>query len=176
MRFPAEPFRIKVVEPLRRVSHEERSRLIREAGLNIFSVPADSIYVDLLTDSGTSAMSDRQWAGLMMGDESYAGSRNFFHFQATVREIFGYRHIIPTHQGRVAENLLFSTVLKPGDVVPNNIHFDTTRANVEHQRAEAVDLVIDEGLNPVANHPFKGNLDPAKLERVLREHAGKGPM
>ena len=167
MKFPAEPFRIKVVEPLRRVTREERERLIAEAGLNIFSVPADSIYVDLLTDSGTSAMSDRQWAGLMVGDESYAGSRNFFHFEQTVREIFGYQHVIPTHQGRMAENLLFSTVLKRGDVVPNNIHFDTTRANVEHQGAEALDLVIDEGLDPTAWHPFKGNLDPAKLDRTL---------
>ena len=170
MRFPAEPFRIKVVEPLRRVSREERERLIREAGLNIFAVPADSIYVDLLTDSGTSAMSDRQWAGLMMGDESYAGSRNFFHFRDTVREIFGYEHVIPTHQGRMAENLLFSTIVKAGDVVPNNIHFDTTRANVENQKAEALDLVIDEGLDPQAIHPFKGNLDPAKLDRAIREH------
>src|SRR6267142_1194217 len=169
MRFPAEPFRIKVVEPLRRVSREERERLIREAGLNIFAVPADSIYVDLLTDSGTSAMSDHQWAGLMIGDESYAGSRNFYHFEATVRSIFGYRHVIPTHQGRVAENLLFSTILKPGDVVPNNIHFDTTRANVEHQRAEALDLVIPEGLDPTADHPFKGNMDPVRLERELRQ-------
>jgi tyrosine phenol-lyase len=169
MRFPAEPFRIKVVEPLRRVSREERERLIREAGLNIFAVPADSIYVDLLTDSGTSAMSDDQWAGLMVGDESYAGSRNFYHLRDTVREIFGYPHVIPTHQGRVAENLLFTTVLKPGDVVPNNIHFDTTRANVEHQDAEARDLVIDEGLDPTIEHPFKGNLDPVKLDRTLTE-------
>ncbi len=169
MRFPAEPFRIKVVEPLRRVSREERERLIREAGLNIFAVPADSIYVDLLTDSGTAAMSDNQWAGLMLGDESYAGSRNFYHLQGTVRDIFGYRHVIPTHQGRVAENLLFSTVLKKGDVVPNNIHFDTTRANVEHQGAEALDLVIDEGLDPTLQHPFKGNLDPLKLDRALTE-------
>src|SRR2546425_4904873 len=176
MRLPGERFRIKVVEPLRRVSRGERERLIREAGLNIFAVPAESIYVDLLTDSGTAAMSDRQWAGLMIGDESYAGSRNFFHFQRTVRELFGFRHVIPTHQGRMAENLLFSTVLKPGDVVPNNIHFDTTRANVEHQRAEALDLVIPEGLDPTADHPFKGNMDPARLERVLRERAGKGPM
>jgi tryptophanase len=169
MRFPAEPFRIKVVEPLRRVSREERERLIRDAGLNIFAVPADSIYVDLLTDSGTSAMSDRQWSGLMLGDESYAGSRNYFHFEETVRRVFGYPHVIPTHQGRMAENLLFSTVLKKGDVVPNNIHFDTTRANVEHQGAEALDLVIDEGLDPEVIHPFKGNLDPAKLDRALRE-------
>jgi tyrosine phenol-lyase len=176
MRFPAEPFRIKVVEPLRRVSQEERERLIQEAGLNIFAVPADSIYVDLLTDSGTSAMSDQQWAGMMLGDESYAGSKNFFHFQKTVREIFGFQHVIPTHQGRVAENLLFSTILKPGDVVPNNIHFDTTRANVQHQDAEAVDLVIDEGLVPTSTHPFKGNLDPAKLDRLLTEKGARVPM
>jgi tyrosine phenol-lyase len=169
MRLPAEPFRIKVVEPLRRVTREERERHIREAGLNIFAVPADTIYIDLLTDSGTAAMSDRQWAGIMMGDESYAGSRNFFHFRDTIRDIFGYPHIIPTHQGRAAENLLFSTLLKPGDVVPNNIHFDTTRANVEHQGAEARDLVIDEGLDPGCLHPFKGNLDPAKLDRAISE-------
>src|SRR5260221_1821635 len=173
MRFPAEPFRIKVVEPLRRVSREERATLIEQAGLNIFAVPADSIFIDLLTDSGTSAMSDDQWAGLMLGDESYAGSRNFFHFQDAVRDIFGYRHVIPTHQGRVAENLLFSTILKPGQVVPSNIHFDTTRANIEHQGAEAADLVIDEGLDPYALHSFKGNLDPAKLDRLITERGAE---
>ena len=177
MRFPGEPFRIKVVEPLRRVPREERERLIQEAGLNIFAVPAESIFVDLLTDSGTSAMSDRQWAGLMVGDESYAGSRNFFHFRDTIRDIFGYPHVLPTHQGRMAENLLFTTVVKRGDTVPNNIHFDTTRANVEHQGAEALDLVVDEGLDPTALHPFKGNLDPAKLDRALRERGrGRVPL
>src|SRR6478672_9409622 len=176
MRFPAEPFRIKVVEPLRRVTREERERLIRAAGLNIFSVPADSIYVDLLTDSGTSAMSDHQWAGLMMGDESYAGSKNFFHFRDAVREIFGYPHVIPTHQGRVAENLLFSTILKSGDVVPNNTHFDTTRANVEVNGGTAVDFVIPEGKEPRTRHPFKGNMDLDRLARCLEENRGKVPL
>jgi tyrosine phenol-lyase len=177
MRFPAEPFRIKVVEPLRRVSREEREAHIRNAGLNIFSVPADSIYVDLLTDSGTSAMSDHQWAGLMVGDESYAGSKSYYRFVEVVRDIFGYPHVIPTHQGRMAENLLFTTVLKRGDVVPNNIHFDTTRANVEAQGAAALDLVVEEGLDPTADLPFKGNLDPDKLDRALGEHGpGRVPV
>ena len=164
-----EPYRIKVVEPLRRVTREERERLLREAGLNIFAVPAESCAVDLLTDSGTSAMSDRQWAGLMTGDESYACSRNFYRFRDAVRDVFGYPIVIPTHQGRAAEHLLFASVVKPGDVVPSNTHFDTTRANVEHQGAEARDLVVDEGLDPSCLHPFKGNLDPVKLDRAIRE-------
>ncbi len=167
MKFPSEPFKIKVVEPIRRTTREERDRLLREAGYNLFQVPAESVYVDLLTDSGTSAMSDNQWAGMMLGDESYAGSRNYYHFEETVRSIFGYQHVIPTHQGRMAENLLFSTVVKPGMCVPNNIHFDTTRANVEHQGAQALDLVIKEAYDPHCEAPFKGNMDLMRLEETI---------
>jgi len=176
MQFPAEPFRIKVVEPLKATTREERVRLLEAAGHNLFKVPADSIYVDLLTDSGTSAMSDRQWAAIMMGDESYAGSRNFFRFEAAVRELTGYHHVIPTHQGRMAENLLFHTVVKPGDSVPNNIHFDTTRANAEQAGAIALDLVVPEGLDPANRSPFKGNMDTARLDRVLAEKKGTVPL
>jgi tryptophanase len=156
-----------VVEPIRRTTREERERLLQEAGYNLFQVPAESVYVDLLTDSGTSAMSDNQWAGLMLGDESYAGSKNYYHFEETVRSIFGYQHVIPTHQGRMAENLLFSTVVKAGMCVPNNIHFDTTRANIEHQQAEALDLVIKEAYDPRCDLPFKGNMDLVRLEDVI---------
>lgn len=168
MKFPSEPFKIKVVEPIRRTTREERDRLLREAGYNLFQVPAESVYVDLLTDSGTSAMSDHQWAGLMLGDESYAGSKNYYHFEAAVRSIFGYRYVIPTHQGRMAENLLFSTVVKPGMCVPNNIHFDTTRANVEHQGAEALDVVIEDAYDPHSELPFKGNMDLVRLEDTVK--------
>lgn len=167
MKFPSEPFKIKVVEPIRSTTREGRDRLLRDAGYNLFQVPAESVYVDLLTDSGTSAMSDHQWAGLMLGDESYAGSRNYYHFEETVRSIFGYKHVIPTHQGRMAENLLFSTVVKPGMCVPNNIHFDTTRANVEHQEAQALDLVIKEAYDPRCELPFKGNMDVIRLEEAI---------
>ena len=167
MKFPSEPFKIKVVEPIRRTTREERDTLLRTAGYNLFQVPAESVYVDLLTDSGTAAMSDRQWAGLMLGDESYAGSRNYYHLEETVRSIFGYKHVIPTHQGRMAENLLFSTVVKPGMCVPNNIHFDTTRANVEHQGAEALDVVVREAYDPRCDLPFKGNIDLPRLEETI---------
>lgn len=167
MKFPSEPFKIKMVEPIRRTTRKERDRQLRDAGYNLFQVPAESVYVDLLTDSGTSAMSDNQWAGLMLGDESYAGSKNYYHLEETVRSIFGYKHVIPTHQGRMAENLLFSTVVKPGMCVPNNIHFDTTRANVEHQGAEALDVVIKEAYDPHCELPFKGNMDLVRLEETI---------
>ncbi|MBD3386842.1 tryptophanase [candidate division KSB1 bacterium] len=167
MDFPAEPFRIKVVEPLKKTNRAEREALILRAGLNVFNLPADGIYVDLLTDSGTSAMSDNQWAGLMLGDESYAGSRNYQNFENSIKELFGFKHIIPTHQGRSAEHLLFSILLDQKKIVPNNIHFDTTRANVLHQGAKPVDLVIDEGLDPNHSHLFKGNMDLEKLEDLI---------
>jgi len=164
-----EPYKIKVVEPIPVTTREQRAKALADAGYNLFNVPAALVTVDLLTDSGTSAMSDRQWSGMMLGDEAYAGSRNYFDLERVVRRITTYRHVIPTHQGRVAENLLFSTVLRPGDRVPNNIHFDTTRANVEHNLGVAVDCVIDDAYDPVREHPFKGNMDIAKLDRVLAE-------
>ena len=162
-----EPFKIKAVEPIPFASRADREAALIEAGYNLFSIPSDLITVDLLTDSGTSAMSDRQWAALMVGDESYAGSRNYFRFEETVQRITGYRHVIPLHQGRVAENLLFSNCVRPGDHVPNNIHFDTTKANVEHNGGIAVDCVIDAAYDPVTEMPFKGNMDLKKLDEVL---------
>ena len=171
-----EPWRVKVVERIRSIRPEEREEALRRAGYNVFGVASEDIYIDLLTDSGTSAMSDAQWAGLMIGDESYAGGRNYRRFEQTVRDVFGLPHVIPTHQGRVAENLLFSTVLKPGDVVPNNTHFDTTRANVEVNGGIALDFVIPEGKEPRTRHPFKGSMDLDRLARCLEENRGKVPL
>jgi len=171
-----EPWRVKVVEPIRCIDRAAREERLRRAGYNVFGIASDDIYIDLLTDSGTAAMSDSQWAGLMRGDESYAGGRNFYFFEQTVREIFGFPHVIPTHQGRVAENLLFSTVLRPGDVVPNNTHFDTTRANVEVNGGVALDLVVPEGKQVRARHPFKGNMDLSRLETCLAQNAGRVPL
>jgi len=164
-----EPFKIKVVEPIAFTTPEQRAKALADAGYNLFNLPAALVTIDLLTDSGTSAMSDRQWSGMMLGDEAYAGSRNYFNLERVVRRITTYRNVIPTHQGRVAENLLFTTTVKPGDRVPNNIHFDTTRANVEHNLGVPVDCVIDDAYDATNEHPFKGNMDVAKLDRVLQE-------
>lgn len=162
-----EPFKIKSVEPIRWTTRAERERFLKEAHYNLFLLPAEDVLIDLLTDSGTGAMSTRQWAAMMMGDESYAGSPSFERFRQSVQGIFGYKHVIPTHQGRAAERILFSVMCKKGDVVPNNTHFDTTRANVEFVGAEAVDLLIPEGHEPANPHPFKGNLDVAALEQLI---------
>jgi len=167
--FPIEPYRIKVVEPIRLPSREEREQIIQKSHFNIFNIAARDVFIDLLTDSGTSAMSDNQWAGLMVGDESYAGCRNYFSFVEAIQDIFGFKYVIPVHQGRVAENILFSIIVKEGDYIPNNTHFDTTRANAEHKGGHAVDLIVREGKDPTSTYPFKGNMDVAALEDFIIE-------
>lgn len=162
-----EPFRIHAVEPIRMTTREERTAGLEAAGFNLFRLKAEDVAIDLLTDSGTGAMSRDQWAGIQRGDESYAGSPSFYRFEAAVKALFPFRHVMPTHQGRAAERILFSQLCGPGKTVPNTTHFDTTRANVEFTGAEAVDLVIAEGRDPTADHPFKGNMDLPALERTL---------
>ena len=164
-----EPFKIKSVEPLPILSAHARQEKIRDAGYNVFNLAAQDVTIDFLTDSGTSAMSIHQWAGLMEGDESYAGSKNFAHLTATVHDVFGFEYFLPTHQGRGAEQVLFNVMVQPGQIVPNNTHFDTTRANVEARSAQALDLVIPEGLDPTALHPFKGNMHLAALEALIQK-------
>ena len=164
-----EPFRIKSVEPIRMTTVDERDGCLRAAGYNLFNLHADDVLIDLLTDSGTGAMSAEQWAGVQRGDESYAGSPSWFRFLEAVTELWPFRHVIPAHQGRAAEKILFSVIGGPGKVVPSNTHFDTTRANVEFTGAEAVDLVIPEGRSPSAEHPFKGNMDTDALDALIRE-------
>jgi len=163
-----EPFRIHSVEPLKLITEEERRLAVRDAGFNLFKLHSDDVLIDLLTDSGTGAMSRDQWAGLQRGDESYAGSPSWFRFLASVQDLFPFKHIIPTHQGRAAEKILFTAIGGPGKVIPNNTHFDTTRANVEFTGAEAVDLLIPEGTEPISQHPFKGNMDVRRLDELIR--------
>jgi len=171
-----EPFRIKSVEPIRHTTRAEREVALQAANYNLFLLKSEDVLIDLLTDSGTGAMSSAQWAGMMRGDESYAGAPSFYRFEAAVKEITGLKHVIPTHQGRAAERILFGSILQPGDVVPNNTHFDTTRANVEYRTAIAMDIPVPEARQPQTLLPFKGNIDLAKLEALLSDPAHRIPM
>jgi tryptophanase len=165
----AEPFKIKVIENIKQTTKEERIKKIEEAGLNLFNIAAEDVYIDLLTDSGTGAMSDNQWAAIMQGDESYAGSRSFFLMKNTINELTGFSFVLPTHQGRAAENVLFSALIKEGNIVPGNSHFDTTKGHIEFRKAFAVDCTIDEAGDPELDHPFKGNINLEKLENTIVE-------
>lgn len=171
-----EPFKIKMIEPLRRHTREEREAVLQEAGYNLFLIRSNQVTFDFLTDSGTTAMSAAQWAAMMIADESYAGSDSFARFKESVTQLTGYSHVIPTHQGRAAERILFSHLIKPGSKVPSNNHFDTTRANIEQLGGEAVDLVIAEGKRPAESHPFKGNIDLDRLDSFCAENQGKIPL
>jgi tyrosine phenol-lyase len=166
----AEPYKIKMVEPIRMTTREYREEAIKEAGYNTFLLKAEDVYIDLLTDSGTSAMSDYQWAGLMLGDEAYAGSKSFYHLVDAVRDVYGYEELIPTHQGRGAEHILSQILIKPGDIVPGNMYFTTTRFHQEYAGGSFVDVIIDEAHQPDSEHPFKGNIDLAKLQAVIDEY------
>jgi tryptophanase len=171
-----EPFRIRTIEPIRHTTPDERAAALKTAGYNLFLLKAEDVLIDLLTDSGTGAMSSRQWAGMMLGDESYAGATSFYKFEKAVRDITGYKHVIPTHQGRAAERILFGSVVQAGQVVPNNTHFDTTRANVENRSAFARDFPIAEGQQPALIHPFKGNMDVARLKSMLDADGERIPL
>ena len=169
----AEPYKMKMVELLKMSTRAQRLKAIREAGFNTFLLKSEDVYIDLLTDSGTSAMSDRQWAGLMLGDEAYAGSKNYYHLEEAVRKYYGYKYLIPTHQGRGAENILSKILIKPGDVVPGNMYFTTTRLHQELAGGTFADIIIDEAHDPVNEHPFKGNVDLNKLEALVRKHGAE---
>jgi tyrosine phenol-lyase len=169
----AEPFRIKVVEPVHMTTREQRERAIVEAGYNTFLLRSEDVYIDLLTDSGTSAMSDWQWAGMMLGDEAYAGSRNFYHLEATVRQFYGYKYVVPTHQGRGAENIISHVLIKPGDIIPGNMYFTTTRLHQELAGGQFVDVIIPTAHDPASGHPFKGDVDLDRLAAVIGEYGEK---
>lgn len=166
----AEPWRVKMIEHVKMLNRDERQKKIEQAEYNLFNLAAEDVYIDLLTDSGTSAMSDRQWSALMLGDESYAGSKSFVKMKSEIERLLGFPFVLPTHQGRAAENVLFSAMIKEGDVVPGNAHFDTTKGHIEFRKAKAVDCTIDEASDTTLHHPFKGNIDPVKLEKAIAEY------
>ena len=166
----AESYKIKMIEPIRKSTREEREEWIKQANYNLFKLKSSQVFIDLLTDSGTGAMSDRQWSEMMLGDESYAGASSYFKMKDTIRELLGFEYFLPTHQGRAAENVLFSGLVHAGDIVPGNSHFDTTKGHIEYRKAKAIDCTIDEAFDTQIEHPFKGNIDLAKLEEVLRSH------
>ena len=172
----AESYKIKMVEPIRKSSREEREAWIKNATYNLFKLRGDQVFIDLLTDSGTGAMSDRQWSEMMLGDESYAGASSYFKMKDAIQAILGFEHFLPTHQGRAAENVLFSVLIKKGDIIPGNSHFDTTKGHIEYRRAFAVDCTIDEAFDTTLSHPFKGNVDPVKLENILKSKGDKIPF
>ena len=172
----AEAYKIKMVEPIRKSSRADRERWIKDAGYNLFRLNSDQVFIDLLTDSGTGSMSDKQWSAMMLGDESYAGASSYHKMKNSIREVLGFDYFLPTHQGRAAENVLFSVLVKEGDIIPGNSHFDTTKGHIEFRKAICVDCTIDEAFDTTLSHPFKGNVDPMKLENVLKHHADKIPF
>ena len=165
MKPPVEPFKIKVVEPVTLPSEQRRKEAIREAGFNTFLLLSDDVFIDLLTDSGTAAMSDNQWAGMMLGDEAYAGSKNFYNLEKSVQDVLGYKYLVPTHQGRGAEHLMYSNLVKPGQLVPRNMYFTTSKVHVELPGGKMVDVIIDEAHDPENTNPFKGDVDFNKLQK-----------